>query len=390
VAVPLTYNVRSVKIRWVSSAVTVVGIAGAVGVFIAMLSLAWGFRMALVSSGSPENAIVRRAGATSEMESALIIDQVRIISDAPGVARDDDGQPLVSAEVVVMTNLPKKAVGTDVNVPVRGVTAKGTDVRRLVRIVNGRFFTPGLAELVVGRNVMETIAGLEMGGRTKFGGREWTIVGSFDAGGSAFDSEMWCDANLLNATFDRPPEVFQAVTARLTSADAFQAFKDSLTSDPRLNVQVDRERDYYASRSELITALITSLGFLVAFVMGIGAVFASLNTMYSAVAARAREIATLKALGFSPVSIVVSFVLESVLIALVGGAMGCLAVLPVNGLAVSTINWQTFSHLAFAFRVTPLLLLLGLLFALGMGFFGGLLPAIRAARLPVVSALREL
>jgi putative ABC transport system permease protein len=184
--------------------------------------------------------------------------------------------------------------------------------------------------------------------------------------------------------------VFQAVTARLTSADAFQAFKDSLTSDPRLNVQVDRERDYYASRSELITALITSLGFLVAFVMGIGAVFASLNTMYSAVAARAREIATLKALGFSPVSIVVSFVLESVLIALVGGAMGCLAVLPVNGLAVSTINWQTFSHLAFAFRVTPLLLLLGLLFALGMGFFGGLLPAIRAARLPVVSALREL
>jgi putative ABC transport system permease protein len=390
VAIPIIYNIRSVRVRWVSAVVAVVGIAGAVGVFIAMLALANGFEAALATSGSPLNAKVRRAGTTSEMESGLSLDETRIISDAPGVARTAKNEPLVSGEVVIVTALPKIGYGTDANVSVRGVSPLAAQVHDVVRVTEGRFFQPGLAELIVGRGVVRTIEGLTLGAKPRFGGREWTVVGLFDSDGSAFDSEIWCDANLLNESFGRPAGVSQSATARLTSPEAFEQFKDALTADPRLTVQAQREQEYYASRSTIMAALIRSLGFLVALVMGVGSVFAALNTMYSAVAARAREIATLRALGFGPSSVVASFVFESLLIALVGGIVGCLATVPVNGVGVSTMNWQTFSHLAFAFRVTPTLVALGLLFALGMGLIGGLLPAIRAARLPVASALREL
>ena len=389
-AIPLLYNLRSVQVRWVSSVVAVVGIAGTVGVFVAMLSLANGFRAAVVSSGSRDNAIVRRGGASSEMESAVVLDQVRIIADAPGVARSAEDKPMVSAEVVVIAALPKRGTGTDANVAVRGVSAGAGQIRERLRLVEGRFFEPGLAEMIVGKNVLESIQGLAVGSVRRIGGRDWTIVGAFDTGGSAFDSEIWCDANLLNQTFDRPPEVFQSVTVKLTSEQALAQLKDALTRDPRLTVQVDRETDYYAGRSEMMTTLITSLGVLVALTMAVGAVFAALNTMYSAVAARSREIATLRALGFGPFSVVLGIVFESVVISLVGGVLGCLVILPVNGMAVSTINWQTFSHLAFAFRITWWLLGLGVGFALIMGLLGGLLPAIRAARLPVAVALREL
>ncbi|MGE5235429.1 MAG: ABC transporter permease [Acidobacteriota bacterium] len=388
-AIPLIYNMRSVRQRWTSTIVAVLGIAGTVGVFVAMLSMARGFKATLVASGSPDNALIRRAGASAEMESAVSLDQVRVIEDEPGVARGSEG-PLVSPEVVVVAAFPLKKTGTDANVQVRGVSAKVLKVRPNVRIVRGRFFTPGLSQLVVGRNVAGTYAGLDLGSTVKFGGGSWTVVGVFDAGGSAFDSEVWCDAKVLDQVYKRPDNIFQSVTVRLTSPSAFGGFRDAVLADPRLTLQVDREIDYYAKQSRQLTTLITVLGTLIAVVMGVGAVFGGLNTMYSAVSERAREIATMRALGFGAGSVILSFVFESLLIALVGGVLGCIAVLPLNGLTTGTMNWQTFSHLAFAFRITPGLLLGGVLFSLFMGLLGGVPPAVRAARRPVAVALREL
>ena len=388
-AIPLSYNLNSLRVRWTSTVVAVLGIAGTVGVFVAMLSMAKGFKTTLVSSGSPRNAIVLRGGATSEMESAINLDQVHIIEDEPGVARDASG-PLVSPEVVVIANFPLKATGTDANVQVRGVSPKALEVRDSAKIVSGRFFQPGLNELVVGRNVPGTYSGFELGSRVKFGGGEWTVVGIFDSGGSAFDSEIWCDSTVLDDVYKRPPNVFQSVTARLTSPEAFTGFKDALTSDPRVTLQASRELDYYEKQSRAITRLIQVLGTMVALVMGVGAVLGALNTMYSAVAERSREIATMRALGFGTGSVVTSFVFESLCIAAVGGLLGCICILPLNGLTTGTMNWQTFSHLAFAFRVTPALLASGLIFALFMGLLGGVPPAVRAARARIAVALREL
>jgi putative ABC transport system permease protein len=387
--IPLIYNLRSLRARWTSTIVAVLGIAGTVGVFIAVLSLAQGFAATLVASGSSGNAIVRRAGATSEMDSMIMLDQVRIIEDAPGVAPGSDGA-LVSAEVVVVAAFPLKSTGTDANVQVRGVSPRALAVRDSIQVAVGRFFEPGLTELVVGRNVASSYAGFDLGKTVRFGGGTWTVVGVFDAGGSAFDSELWCDAKVLNQVFQRPLSLFQSVTARLTSPGVLGEFKDALTTDPRLTVQVEREIDYYAKQSQQLTTLITVLGTIIALVMGIGAIFAALNTMYSAVAERAREIATMRALGFGSGSVVMSFVVEALCIAAVGGVLGCAVVLPLNGLTTGTINWQTFSHLAFAFRVTPILLAAGLVFALLMGLVGGVPPAIRAARQRIAVALREL
>jgi putative ABC transport system permease protein len=388
-AIPLIYNLRSLRARWTSTIVAVLGIAGTVGVFIAMLSLARGFEATLVASGSTRNAMVLRAGATSEMVSMIALDQVRVIEDAPGVARGRGGA-LVSPEVVVVAQFPLKSTGTDANVQVRGVSPKALLVRESMNIVAGRFFEPGLTELVVGRNVASSYVGFELGKTVRFGGGTWTVVGVFDAGGSAFDSELWCDANVLNQVYQRPQNLFQSVTVRLAAPDAWGRFKDALTADPRVTVQVEREIDYYAKQSQALTTLITVLGTIIALVMGIGAVFAALNTMYSAVAERSREIATMRALGFSSGSVVMSFIVEALCIAGVGGMLGCAAVLPLNGLMTGTINWQTFSHLVFAFRVTPLLLAAGLVFALLMGLAGGVPPAIRAARQRIALALREL
>jgi putative ABC transport system permease protein len=379
-AIPFVYNVRSLRARWTSTVVAVLGIAGTVGVFVAMLSLARGFEATLVASGSVRNAIVRRAGATSEMDSSVMLEQVRVIEDAPGVERTGAGS-LVSPEVVVIASFPLKGRGTEGNAQVRGVSPK---------IVAGRIFQPGLTELLVGRNVAASYVGLELGKTVRFGGGTWTVVGVFDSGGSAYDSELWCDFSVLRQVYQRPQNMFQSATARLASPDALTTFKDALTADPRVTVQIDREIDYYAKQSRQLTTLITVLGTIVAVVMGIGAVFGALNTMYSAVAERAREIATLRALGFGSGSIVTSFVVEALCIALVGGLLGCLVVMPLNGLTTGTINWQTFSHLAFAFQVTPLLMLGGVTFALLMGLVGGVPPAIRAARAPIAAALREL
>jgi putative ABC transport system permease protein len=388
-AIPLIYNVRSVSARWTSTIVAVAGIAGTVGVFIAMLSLAHGFKATLVASGSADNALITRAGATSEITSGVSIDSVKVIQDAPGIARGSEG-PLVSPESVLMAPIPLRSTGTDANVMFRGVSPNVLAIRQNVKTIEGRMFRHGLTEIVVGKNAKTTYSGLSLGSNLKLGSANWQVVGIFDAGGSAFDSEIWGDPHLINGAYNRSDTFSQSVTVHLTSPAALQQLKDSLTRDPRLNVDVTREIDYYAKQSTRMTTLITRLGGFVALIMAIGAVFGALNTMYSAVAERGREIATMRALGFTTFNVLVSFLFEAMFISLIGGILGCAAVLPLNGLTTSTMNFQTFSNLAFAFKITFDLLLMGILFALVMGVLGGLLPAIRAAVRPVAVALREL
>jgi putative ABC transport system permease protein len=388
-AIPFVYNLRSMRARWLSAIVAVVGIAGTVGVFCAMLALARGFHATLVTSGSPQNALIRRAGSSAELDGSVSLDQVKVIEDAPGIMREN-GQPLVSPEAVVIAGFNLRTTHTNANVQVRGVSEETLKVRPNIKIIEGRFFQPGLAELVIGKNVESTYEGLEFGKPINFGGQTWNVVGLFDAGGSAFDSEVWADSRVLNQVYKRPENLYQSVTVRLDSPAAYNQLKDALTSDPKLTVEVDRELDYYARQSQVLTTLITVLGGLVAVIMGIGAVIGALNTMYSAVSERSREIATMRAIGFAGSSIAISFVFEALIIAFIGGLLGCLFVLPLNGYTTGTMNMQTFSHMAFAFKVTPPLLVAGIIFALLMGIVGGLPPAIRAARRPIALALREL
>jgi putative ABC transport system permease protein len=389
-SIPLIYNLESIRVRWRTNVVAVLGIAGAVGVFVAMLALVSGFRAALTGSGDPANALIRRQGANSEVDSVVTLNQLRALESATEVARDAEG-PLISPEALVVTNLPLRKTGRDANLMLRGVTPRALVVHRGVRVAEGRFFQPGLHELVVGSNATQAYTGLALGDTVKLGSAPWQVVGVMDAGGSSFDSELWCDATLLSSTFHHlPPGNHSSVALRLASPDAIPALKARMDADPRLQCQVELETDYYAKSSEMMTGFILSLGAIVALVMGLGAVFAALNTMYSAVAERTREVATIRALGFGGGSVVLSFVFEALLVSLAGGLVGCLAVLPLNGMTTATLNFQTFSRLSFAFQVTPLLLGLGIAFALLMGLAGGVPPAFRAARLPLTAALRDL
>jgi putative ABC transport system permease protein len=388
--VPISYNLRSIRARWASTIVAILGIAGTVGVFVAMLSLARGFKATMVASGSSGNALVMRAGSSSEMMGGITLDSIKVLQDKPGVARDSAGAALLTQDVVGVVALPLISTGTDANVQVRGVSPNVLQIRTFVKIAEGRMFQPGLAELVVGENASKTYAGLKMGNTINFAGGRWQIVGIFDAGSSAFDSEVWCDSKTLNQVLQRPPNIFQSATIHLASPGEFQTFKDAVISDPQMNVDVVREIDYYAKQSTTMTKLISIVGGIVATIMAFGAVFGALNTMYSAVAERGREIATMRALGFSSWNVLLSFLFEALLISIVGGILGCIAVIPLNGLTTSTMNFQTFSNLAFAFKITFDLLLMGILFALVMGVLGGLLPAIRASIRPVAVALREL
>jgi putative ABC transport system permease protein len=377
-------------VRWTSTLVAIISIAGVVAVFIAVLALAHGFQKTLVNSGSAVNAIILRGGASSEYESAIYIDQIKIVQDIIGVDRDKNGAALISPEVVVVAAFPMKSTGTDANVQVRGVSDKVLQVRDNIKIVEGRFLTPGLNELVVGMKASRQYSGFDLNNTVNFGGSSWIVVGIFDAGGSAFDSEIWCDANNLNQTYKRPQNVFQSATIRLTSEDVFDSFKNTVSSNPQLTLSVEREIAYYAKQSENVAILIRVLGFLVASVMAIGAIFGAINTMYSAVSARSIEIATLRALGFQARHIIISFVTESVFISLIGGIVGILLILPINNRAASTMNWQTFSQLSFTFMITPAFILEGLLFAAVMGFLGGLFPAVRASKIAIPTALRGL
>ena len=383
------FGLLSIPQRRGAVTATVIGVAGVVAVLVGVLSIAAGFQKVMAVSGSPDSAIVLRSGADSEMVSGFGRDQTRVIGDAPGVARNDHG-PLSSAELFVIINLPKRATGLDANVPLRGIESAAWQVRDDMQIVQGRMFEWGKDEVIVGSGAAREFAGLEVGSKIKVGRYEWPVVGVFSAKGGVPESEIWSDAKVLQAAYNRG-DSFQSVRVRLNSAGAFQEFKDSLTSNPQLSVKVVRQSDYYVEQSETLTRLIATLGFLIAFLMAIGAVFSALNTMYSAVAARTREIATLRALGFGSGAVVVSLLIEALLLAVVGGVIGgSLAYLAFNNLHTSTMNFQSFSQVTFAFRVTPELLAHGIVWAALIGLVGGLFPAIRAARLPIASALREL
>jgi putative ABC transport system permease protein len=382
-------NLRSLPQRLGSSTVAILGFAGVVAVFVAVLSIAEGFREVMKGSGDPCVVVVLRGGSDSEMTSGLSLEQTRIVKEGPGVAREN-GKPLASSELFVVVDVPYRSTGTNANVPLRGVEQGAFTLRGDVQIVEGRRFTAGRNEVIVGAAAAGQFAGLDVGNMLRWGENEWAVVGVFTAGGSVYESEIWTDALVLQPAYRRG-STFQSVFARLETPEAYQAYKDALTSDPRLDVDVYRETDYYAEQSLVLRQMIGILGNLIATLMAVGATFGALNTMYNAVAVRRREIATLRALGFQAVPVVVSVMAESVLLAMLGGLLGGgLAWLIANGYETATINWQTFSQVAFRLSVTPGLLAGGIVYAVIMGLVGGIFPAVRAARLPIAIALRRM
>lgn len=389
VAAVTWFNLINVKERKGSSTATVVGIAGVVMVFIGVLSIATGFQATMAATGDPENVLVMRSGSDTEMTSGLGLDTTKIIIDRPGIEQGPNG-PVASAELFVIVDVPRRQTGTSANVPLRGVSPQAFGVRRRFEMIAGRRFEAGRNEIIAGRAAVAEFAGLEVGKSVRWGENTWQVVGTFSTGGTAEDTEIWTDAKVLQPAYRRGNS-YQSVHLRLASAADFDRFKDDLTADPQLNVKVLRETDYYSEQSEALSGLIRTLGILIGGLMGFGAVFGALNTMYTAVSARTREIATLRALGFSAGPVVISVIVEAVLLAVVGGVVGAgLAYALFNGFQAATLNFQTFSQVAFAFAVTVPLILGGLAYALLMGFVGGFFPAIRAARLPVATALREL
>jgi putative ABC transport system permease protein len=382
-------NLRTIPQRLGSSGVAIVGIAGVVIVLVSVLSIAQGFAAAMEGTGSPVRALIMRSGADSEMTSGLGATEVDLIKQAPGLQRD--GQTAVaSAELYVIIDIPKIGTNSPANVPMRGVEPTATAVRGEFSIGEGRMFEFGTNEVVVGRGAAVNFQGLRVGNTIQSGQNTWKIVGLFETNGSVAETEVWCDARVLQGAYRRG-NTFQSLLARLDSSQSFNMFRDWLTANPQLNVQVRRETEYYAQQSRALTGLSRGVGFGIAALMGIGAVFGAILTMYTAVSTRSREIATLRALGFNTTSVVVSVLAESLALAAIGGAIGgALAYVAFNGYQTSTMNFSTFSQVAFAFQVTPRLLAMGLFYALTMGLVGGLFPALRAARLPIPSALREL
>jgi putative ABC transport system permease protein len=382
-------TLRSIGQRLGSSAVAVIGIAGVVIVFTSVLSIAEGFRAAMTEKGDPLRVLILRSGADTEMTSGLGGDSTRIIMDAAGLARTAEG-PVASPELFVIVGHPLRRSGTDANVPLRGLSEGALRVRPEVSIAEGRMFRTGTNEIIVGRAAAAQFEGLAVGRSVRWGSNTWEVVGIFDANGSVAESELWCDARVLQQAYRRGNS-YQSVLARLESADAFQPLKDALTTDPRLQVSVMFERDYYAQQSQVLQMIIRTVGIGIAGLMGLGAIFGAVNTMYSAVSSRTREIATLRALGFRGMPVAASVLVEAVLLSLLGGAIGGLvAYLAFDGYQTATMNWQSFSQVAFAFAVTPALLAQAMILATVIGLAGGLLPAWKAARMPVVTALRQL
>jgi len=382
-------NLRNISERLTSSVVALVGIAGVVMVLIGVLSISAGFRAVLTLSGARDVAIVLRSGATDEMGSGLTLEQTKIIADAKNIARDAQGS-IASPELYVIVDIPLKRTVTPANVPLRGVGPQAPQLRQNFHIVEGRNFTPGTFEIIAGRGASQQFAGLTVGNKLRWGTTDWTVVGIFEDRGSVAESEVWTDVTVLQGAYNRGT-TFQSMRVKLTSPEAYRAFEDALTTDPRLNVRMFTEREYYEKQSRLLIALVSTIGTVIAVLMGLGAVFAALNTMYSAVSTRTREIATLRALGFGAAPVVVSVLTEALLIGLVGGVLGALiSYFAFNGVRASIMNFSTFSQITFAFQVTPTVLVLGLVYALILGFVGGLLPSLRAARLPITTGLREL
>lgn len=386
----MALNIRTIPARLSSSGVAIVGIAGVVVVFVSVLSIATGFEAAMQGTGARDRALVMRSGADSEMTSGVSAVEADIIRQAPGLRRDGQSG-LASAELYVILDLPKKSsTNTNANVPMRGIEPAGVTLRPEMSIIEGRMFQFGTNEVIVGRGAHAQFVNLGVGDTVASGQNRWQVVGVFEADGGVSETEVWTDARTLQGAYRRG-NTFQSVLAGLETADTYDTFRDWLTANPQLNVSIRRENEYYASQGKTLSLLITTVGAGISILMALGAIFGAILTMYTAVATRAREIATLRALGFETSSVVVSVLVESLFLGAAGGIIGgALAYFGFNGYQTSTMNFQTFSQVAFAFRVTPGLLTIGLTYALAMGLVGGLLPAVRAARLPIPSALREL
>ncbi len=378
-------NLRSIPERLAPSLVIVIGIAGVVGVLVALLSMSAGLGQTLGSTGEPDQVVVSRGGSQGELSSFLAVASMTLVKQDPAIARGGDGLPLASGELIVITEVPRPGQDTGANVSLRGIEPVGLALRPKFRLAAGRMFRPGVQELIVGLGAARQFAGLEVGRELRFRGSRWTIVGHFESGG-AYDSELWTDRETAQGAFGRPG--VSSILARLRDPTQLQAMEERLTSDPQLDVDVRSQNDFFAGQSGSLTATIGVLAGIVAAIMGIGATFGALNTMYSAVSARTQEIGTLRALGFGAAPVVASVMAEALLLSLLGGVLGAaVAYLAFNGYAVSTLG-AGFTQVAFQFAVTPALLLTGLLIALAIGFVGGLAPALRAARLPVTAALR--
>lgn len=380
-------NLRAVPQRFAASAVAVIGIAGVVLILVALLSVSEGFRRTLELAGSDRVVVVLRGNANSEMASSFTEEQVRLIEEAPGIARDGAG-PIVSAELFTTVDQPKRTTGTPANAPLRGIEPAGIRTRTHFQLLAGRLFVPGRREVIVGRGAEHTLGGLEVGSVVKWGKVDWRVVGEFADGGSVSESEIWTDARTLQDAYARGGS-YQTVRALLATPASRRALERQLESDPRLSVSVLTEREFYAAQSAVIATVIRSAGTALALLMGIGAVFGALNTMYSAVASRTTEIATLRALGFGGAPVAVSVIVEALALALIGGSLGAAAAyVGFDGFETSTLNYSSFSQVSFAFAVTPALVASGVGYALLLGLAGGLTPAIRAVRRPIIEGLR--
>ena len=387
-ALPLTYNVRNLRQRWKVTLLAIFGIGLVVAVFVTLLAMENGFRIALRSTGSPQTGIVTQRGSMSELTSWINIGDANVIEVDPRVARDSAGKPMASCEVVVLTTKPRKADNQPANITMRGVSPEGFKVRNNVKIVEGRNFTPGLFEVIVGKKIADRVKGLDIGDTISVQKKNFKVVGLFTADGSSFESEIWGDYDAMAPAIGRNGGC-ESLTLRLSNPATLAAFDKEVRANPRVQLQIDSEPKYYENLAGPTAGALLGLAAFVAVIMGIGAVFGAMNTMYAIVAQRTREIGTLRALGFSRFSILLSFVLESILLALVGGVLGCLVAFFMNGYTAGTGQTQSFSEMAFAFKITPGVLIFGIVFAAIMGFIGGLLPAFRAARMPITRALRE-
>jgi len=382
-------NLRNIPQRWSSSLVAVLGVGGVTLVLIALLSIAAGFQAALEGSGSDDVAMIMRAGSTNELSGGFGVDTVTVVSDAPGI-RKEKGAPVLSPELYVLVDGKMKGKDANTNLPLRGVSPMAPLVRKSFKLEEGRMFREGTNEVIVGNGVVQNYDGLEVGKTVRWGGANWTVVGRFSDKAGIAESEVWGDTRVVQQAWRRGNS-FQSIRVKLESAAALKTLKDALTKDPRVRVDVKSERAFYADQQKLMSTIISYVGWTLAVMMGIAALFAALNTLYNAVANRVREIATLRALGFGGFPVVVSVLVEAMILGAVGGLIGgLLALLFLNGMHSSTMNWASFSQMTFAFTVTPGLMMTGIIYGLILTFIAGILPGIRAARLPITAGLREL
>ncbi|MCK6558288.1 ABC transporter permease [candidate division KSB1 bacterium] len=385
--IPLSYSFRSLWTRRLTTILTLSGVALVVFVFVAALMLSEGLRQTLVATGVDDNAIVIRRASQAEVQSAIARDQANIIKTQPEVALDSNGKPQSTSDVVVLISLPKRSNNEPTNVVVRGTSPEGLSLRaQQVKLVEGRMFAPGLQELIVGKSLQQRFQNCEIGSTLRMGGTDWQVVGVFDGGRTGFDSEIWGDAEVIMPAWRR--QMFSSVTVRLRDPQQFEALRQRLESDPRMVVDVKREKQYYDEQSKFMAIFINVLGTVVTFIFSFGAMIGAMITMYAAVSNRTQEIGTLRAVGFRRRSVLSAFLIESVLLAVLGGIVGLLLSSLLQFISISTTNWNTFSELAFSFKLSPFIVMQALIFSLLMGLVGGFLPAVRASRLKIVEALR--